>query len=498
MAGRTGDLITTSKSEEDSSGPMPRGRSTSLSRPAWLARIPFGVWLVLAAFLLRVIAAVAVDRVLYASGHNGFLGADDVAYDRIAWQQAQYWKGVGPAVAPGNAYLLSVYTYLIAALYWLLGHLELAVKLMNCLFGALTAGVIYRTTRLLFGDLAGRLSGLAAAFFPSTFLWSLFNLKDALFVFLVALVLWLLTALLVTARHWLVIPILLGSGLIGGIRLYALALLGFVIPGTLVLQSGKRFPGKWQAFAMLVVGCVIVFRLSGALLWATAQIPFLDQQRYAAALGARSSYIPTPAAIPTSTSTIAGAALVPATSTAAGASGATGAGTAGSAATATTVATVLGGAALSGDSGTSTQVLPGGIHRGELRSLLAWLPVGFAYTLGAPFPWAANRTIERLTIPEMLLWYVAVVLAVVAVIIHWRLWSRYIHILGYIAGMLLIFAIAQGNLGTLVRQRGMIIPFTLIFSGAGAAWVWSHWYSWRTRTRLVSDDANPIRDLSVD
>jgi hypothetical protein len=114
---------------------------------------------------------------------------------------------------------------------------------------------------------------------------------------------------------------------------------------------------------------------------------------------------------------------------------------------------------------------------GSLRSLLLWLPTGLTYVLAAPFPWAARRAVELAMIPEMLLWYAALVCATIGLIVHRRRWRHYAHLLGYLAATLLTLGIVQGNLGTLVRQRGMLIPFTLIFSGAGAAWLWSRWRS---------------------
>src|SRR5947209_1980015 len=71
------------------------------------ARVPFVVALVLVAFVLRAIAAVALEQILLRAGHGGFLGADDVAYDHVAWQQAQAWLGDGPPVSAADRYLLN-------------------------------------------------------------------------------------------------------------------------------------------------------------------------------------------------------------------------------------------------------------------------------------------------------------------------------------------------------------------------------------------------------
>jgi hypothetical protein len=113
--------------------------------------------------------------------------------------------------------------------------------------------------------------------------------------------------------------------------------------------------------------------------------------------------------------------------------------------------------------------------RQPLRSLATWLPTGLTYALAAPFPWEADRRVEQVTIPELLIWYVMVLLAVVGLVAHWREWRRFGHMVAYCGTMLLILASTQGNLGTLVRHRGMIIPFALVFSGAGAAWLWRRW-----------------------
>lgn len=126
-------------------------------RTRWVVlrrRVPFVLALVLVAFALRAVAAVVVERLLFAVGRNGFLGADDVGYDHIAWAQAQAWRGAGPPLGPSDYYLLHAYTYTEAVVYFLLGHHPLAMKLLNCAFSALTAGVIYLLTQSLFDRVA--------------------------------------------------------------------------------------------------------------------------------------------------------------------------------------------------------------------------------------------------------------------------------------------------------------------------------------------------------
>jgi hypothetical protein len=113
---------------------------------------------------------------------------------------------------------------------------------------------------------------------------------------------------------------------------------------------------------------------------------------------------------------------------------------------------------------------------GSARELVAWLPIGLWHVLAAPFPWAAESITERATIPEMFAWYAALALAAIAIVLHWRRWRDYAHLLGYIGAIAIVLALTQGNLGTLIRHRAMLIPVVLVFSGTGAAWLWTNWH----------------------
>lgn len=488
-------------------------------------RVPFLLALVLLAFGLRVGAAVALDQRLYATGCGGFLSEDEEAYDRVAWAQARAWRGVGHSVRSGDAYLLNPYTYAEAAVYVTVGHRPLAMKLLNCLFGALAAGLVFLTARQLFGHVAARISGLAAAFFPTTFLFSIVNLKDAMFLCAVALLLWLLTVSLVSGRPWLLAPAVCALLLVGALRVYMQGFLALLVPGSVMLQRAARFPHKWLTSTVLISGCVAILWFGGGAQWVVAYVPFLDQQRFASAQGAMSGY----------------AALSSAANARVGAGGSlttSGGHLSDQRSNSTSIAppsrglACLLGPAVATSPGnqppdrlvesTSMLSLPHGGASGfevlsvappgaqlevqtanpstattapwistSLRSLAAWLPQGLAFAIAAPFPWAAQRTVERLTVPEMLLWYALLALAGLGAAMNRDRWRSYAHLVVYIGGMFLIFAIGQGNLGTLVRQRSMMVaPFVFVFSGAGAMWFWEIWRS-RGRAESAGEEEAP-------
>jgi Dolichyl-phosphate-mannose-protein mannosyltransferase len=401
-----------------------------------IGRLPFVVVLVLVAFVSRAVAAIALDRWLIARGGDGFIFRDDRWYDQLAWLQAQYWHGIGPGVASSEQYLLNFYTLSEAALYFVLGHHPLAMKLVNCLFGALVAGLVFLITRRVFGPRAGVLAGVATAFFPSTFLWSLLNLKETMFLFGAALLLWLLTLLITSGRWVLIVPLLAAFALVGGLRFHIQAMLGLLVPGTVLLQSRQQMPQKWVQAAVLATGCAVLLLFSSGVQFFSVGTEYLNQRRYCAAVGAESAFVPADQV------------------------------TAAEQCWATDAQPVL-------DPVDQPDSLA--FVARSARELATWLPTGSIYALAAPFPWAADRAADRVTIPEMVLWYGAVVLGLIGFARHWRRWRQYVHLLGYIGAILLMLALTTGNLGTLVRHRGMVIPFVLIFSGAGAAWLYARW-----------------------
>jgi len=398
--------------------------------PLFTRNTRFLVVLVLVAFALRAIAAIALHELSISQGRDGFYFGDDRTYDLIAWQQAQGWLGTGPGLSSYFQDRMTTYTYTEAVLYVVIGHHPLAMKLLNCLLGALTAGLVFLIAWRLFGSWPGIFAGVLAAVFPSTFLWSLTNMKDTMFVFGTALLFWLLTEILVTGSYRLVLPLLATYLALGSLRWELMLPLGILAPGSVMLQSRSNLPQKWQIALVLAFGCAALLWIGGGAKYLSKTLEQWIAMRNADSFGANSAFIPT------------------------------------------------GGVSDEGQPGDGSAII----------DLVAWLPTGLANSLAAPFPWAADRAIERATIPEMILWYAVVALAVSAIVRHWRLWRKYVHLLGYITGMLLLFALVQGNLGMLFRHRSMIIPFVLVFSGERASWLWLRWRVRRLAQRRAKAD----------
>jgi hypothetical protein len=95
---------------------------------------------------------------------------------------------------------------------------------------------------------------------------------------------------------------------------------------------------------------------------------------------------------------------------------------------------------------------------------LAYLPKGMLYAVFAPWPWLSDRPLDLLTVPEMTLWYVALIASLATLWTFRERWPLLLAGVLFVGGLLLIFALVEGNWGTLFRHRSMVIPFVLLMA----------------------------------
>jgi hypothetical protein len=96
------------------------------------------------------------------------------------------------------------------------------------------------------------------------------------------------------------------------------------------------------------------------------------------------------------------------------------------------------------------------------------IPIGFTYLLLAPFPWQFGSPRQMMTLPEMVVWWLAIPLLVLGA------WFTIKHRIREIAPILiftslltLTYSIVQGNVGTAYRQRAQLLVFYFIFVAVG-------------------------------
>ena len=102
-----------------------------------------------------------------------------------------------------------------------------------------------------------------------------------------------------------------------------------------------------------------------------------------------------------------------------------------------------------------------------LRRTLEHAPTGLVHALFAPFPWNVRRPSEAPLAAEMLVWYALLAGAVWTVARHRSEWRRLAPILIYTGGVLAIFSLVEGNIGTLHRHRSMLVPYVVMLASPG-------------------------------
>ena len=135
-------------------------------------------------FLLRLFVAglivrIVVGTTIFVFRGQDFFGGDALTYDFYGAAQLQGWFGDKYSQALANQFVQSGegsgwgMVYVVAAVYGLIGRNMLAVQLMNSVFGAATAVIIYLCAHQVFKNLrVARIAGIAVAFYPSLVLWS--------------------------------------------------------------------------------------------------------------------------------------------------------------------------------------------------------------------------------------------------------------------------------------------------------------------------------------
>jgi hypothetical protein len=87
-----------------------------------------------------------------------------------------------------------------------------------------------------------------------------------------------------------------------------------------------------------------------------------------------------------------------------------------------------------------------------------------------PLPWQVETRSELAFIPEQLCWYLLVVSAIVGLPAAWRRDSWLVSLLvGYVLPLVVALALVNGNVGTLVRLRGLVVPFLIWIGALGVA-----------------------------
>lgn len=114
-------------------------------------------------------------------------------------------------------------------------------------------------------------------------------------------------------------------------------------------------------------------------------------------------------------------------------------------------------------------VFGAGADTGTVGGALRFLPMGLAFFLFAPFPWAITSSLQLVTLPEVFLWYSLMPFTVMGFRAVMGSKSRQsLVVISVLMVVLVTYALVEGNFGTAYRHRAQVMPLFFIFTAAGA------------------------------
>lgn len=370
-------------------------------------------------FLLRVfvgglLVRVALGTVIYIFHWQTFFGGDAITYDFLGDSLVHVWHGnveyqraIDIFYAGGSSSGWGM-MYWVAGIYTLVGRNMLATQFVNCALGAATAPLAYlMATEIFPSKPVARAVAVLTAFFPSLIIWSCQGLKDGPIVFLLALS--MLAVLRLGNRFSVRYLTALAAALC------CLLTLRFYIFYIVALAGGAAFIlGRRRLTAQSFLRQLIVISL------VSLALAYFGVSRYATQqLEAYGS--------------------------------------------ADQIQRMRLDASRSAESGFGRD-----IDVSTTSGAMSAIPIGFTYLLLAPFPWQFGSLRQMLTLPEMIIWWLAIPLLVLGA------WFTLKHRIREIAPIMiftslltLTYSIVQGNVGTAYRQRAQLLVFYFIFVGVG-------------------------------
>ena len=370
-------------------------------------------------FLLRLFVAglitrIAIGLAIFAFRGQDFFGGDAITYDYYGNAQMLGWAGDKYYQVLANQFVRSGegsgwgMVYIVAAVYGVIGRNMLAIQLMNAVFGAATAVVIYLCAQHVFqNSRVARIAGMAVAFYPSLVLWSAQGLKDGPIVFFLAIAI-LATLRLgekLTAKYILVLLVALIALL--ALRFYVFYMICVAIAGAFIIGmqqvTATSFARQFSAVVLLGLALtyVGVTRSASMQFEQYGNLERLQRSRLDQAVSAESGF------------------------------------------------------------GRDVDV-------SSTSGALSSIPVGIVYLLFAPFPWQITSLRQSITLPEMVVWWASFPLLVLGLwfTIRYRL-RMASPILIFTVMLTLAYSVFQGNVGTAYRQRAQVLVFYFIFVAAG-------------------------------
>jgi hypothetical protein len=363
-------------------------------------------------FLVGLMARIVLAAVINMGHMEEFFGGDANTYDIFGRSLLQGLYGDDYHMQKYQGFVASGagawgMLYLVAGIYEVVGRNMLAIQLVNASVGAATGVVVYHTAMALFNNLrVAKLAALLVTFFPSLILWSSQALKDGWIILALAVSILATLRLMekVTVKWVLVITVSLLALL--SLRFYIFYMMTAAVAGSFIMGMKSLSAQSFLQRFVAVAAIGLAFTWFGVLQYAGSQFDrFANLQQ-----------------IQMSRQDQAEA-----------------------------------GTGFGKDVDITTT-----------EGALSVIPLGVVYLLFAPFPWQFTSLRQSITLPEMIVWWMAFPLLVLG------MWYSIKHRLRQVAPIVifttmltLVYSVFQGNVGTAYRQRSQLLVFYFIFVAVG-------------------------------
>jgi len=367
---------------------------------------------------------------------------------------ARYWHGI----SKNKDKVFSHYSYFNAIVFYLFGFHPIVPQVINCFLGAITVIFIYLVAKVIFDQKIAILSSVFYSFFPSLVFWSTKNLKEASYLFSVVVIIWFVIKLQqghkkINVAYYLLSTILLLY--LRFMKIHIFLFLSYAIITSFIINIERKM--IYQRIFNTLFFIIVVSIIGGSFLnyrfiprpsliikdsamersedseidrteissrisaGTHRQNNFNEMRKLSASFCRKISFIF--AAIDRSRKN----------------------------------SSKVGDSVFMPETDISTPI-----------KALKFLPFGMIHFLFAPFPWKAEGFLQKITIPEMLLWYSMIPFILYGLFYSIRFELKKIFcIFFYITMTTLLYSLALPNIGTIYRIRASIFPFCFMFASVG-------------------------------
>ena len=377
-----------------------------------LARTPEQRTFLMRLFVLALVVRIVLALVIYVGHWEEFFGGDANTYDVFGQSLREAWHGNDYHRARYEGFVASGASawgmiYMVAGVYEVIGPNMLAIQLINAAIGAATAIVVYHATQTLFNNTrVSKTAAVLVGFFPSLVLWSSQALKDGLIIMALALSILATLRLMEKMKATWVLVLIGCLMMLFSLRFYIFYMMCAAVAGSFVLGV-KSLSAQGFLHRFVAVGVIgLAFTWFGVLQSAGSQF-----ERFANLKQIQASREDQAAA----------------------------------------------GSGFMKDVDVQTT-----------EGALTVIPIGLLYLMFAPFPWQFLTLRQAITLPEMIIWWLAFPVLVLG------LWYSLKHRLRQVSPIIifttmltLAYSLFQGNVGTAYRQRSQLLVFYFIFVAVG-------------------------------